>query len=226
MNYSCLIVKVERTAKVERVLKRRKINLSSDFKNFFCVSNKVFSDADIKKIKNGKNILENKKLAINKFSHLEIDFLLSEKFAANNKIDAEKKILDARNEIIDLNYILVQEPIDLNKKVYAFKLIEDVLKNKKFIKANTKYKKGMPLLYVGETSKDIYYRFNQHLDKIKSSKFMYEYGIRDFEISNWSDNIIEITNINPLGLNCFNSKFFEREIALKLRELGYGVWFN
>jgi hypothetical protein len=229
MNYSCLIVKVRRSKRVDSLLEIRRINVSSNFRNVYCVTNKVYSDEEIEKIKNDTYFERQKKLKINNFKHSNIDYELSGQFKADNKIDASNKILEARDfvEMKD-RWFLVQNPPQENRQVYAFQLSNEVLSVGNFVNANPNYKKGKLLLYIGETSQTIEDRFFQHIDENHrlAAQFMHRYGVKDLKKANWTPNILKVTNINPENKNAFNSKYFERKIALKLRELGYGVWFN
>jgi hypothetical protein len=229
MNYSCLIVKVKRTNWVDIFFENRNINVPSNFRNVYCVTNRVYSDNEIVVIKNDNYKEKQKKLAINRFSHSYIDYELSCQFKADNKIDALNNILKARNFVAIKNkWILVQNSPQKNRQVYAFQLSKEILLENRFIKANPNYISGKPLLYIGETSKTIEERFLQHIDENHklAAQFMQSYGLKDFIKANWTPNILKVTNINPENKNAFNSKYYERKIALKLRELGYGVWFN
>jgi hypothetical protein len=229
MNYSCLIVKVRKTPSVDRLLEIRKINVPSNFRNFYCVTNKVYSDEEIEEIRNDTYAERQKKLAINRFAHSYIDYKSSDQFKADNKIDALNNILKARNFVAIKNkWILVQNSSQKNRQVYAFQLSKEVLSENNFVNANPNYKEGKLLLYIGETSKTIEERFLQHIDENHqlAAQFMQSYGLKDFIKANWTPNILKVTKINPEKKNAFNSKYFERKIALKLREFGYGVWFN
>lgn len=229
MNYSCLIVKVKRTPSVDRLLEIRKINVPSNFRNVYCVTNKVYSDEEIEEIKNDTYAERQKKLAINRFLHSYVDYISSAQFKADNKIDATYNILKARNFItVNKKWILVQEKPKSNRQVYVFELTKGVLKEDSFNKANPTYEESKPLLYIGETSKAVFDRFNQHTKNNGrlAARFMKKYGLRNFNNANWTPNIYKETKINPENKNDFNSKYYERKIALKLRELGYGVWFN
>jgi hypothetical protein len=229
MSYSCLIVKVKRTNWVDTLLENRNINVPSNFRNFYCITNKVYSDEEIEEIKNDTYAERQKKLAINRFAHSYIDYKSSDQFKADNKIDALNNILKARNFVaIKNNWILVQNSPQKNRQVYAFQLSKEILLENRFIKANPYYILGKPLLYIGETSKTIEERFLQHIDENHqlAAQFMQRYGLKDFIKANWTPNILKVTKINPEKKNALNSKYYERKIALKLRELGYGVWFN
>lgn len=229
MNYSCLIVKVKRSNRVNRLIEERGLNLPDRFHHFYCVTNKVYSDEEIEEIKNDTNAERQKKLAINRFTHSYVDFKSSAQFNADNKIDATYNILKARNFItVNKKWILVQEKPKSNRHVYAFELTRGVLEEDSFNKANPTYEESKPLLYIGETSKAVLDRYNEHtnINSRLAARFMKKYGVRNFNKANWTPNIYKETKINPENKNDFNSKYYERKIALKLRAKGFGVWFN
>jgi hypothetical protein len=227
MNYSCLVVKIKLTKKVKKIIEENKITPSKAL-NYYCISNKVFSDKDIYKFKNDPKEIDTRKLGIKGFSFIEIDFNLSKEFQANNKIDALNYTLFAKSKKSNADKIFVNKPVLNDRRVYAFLLKKEVLKNKRFLKANPKLNPNLPLLYIGETSKTIEDRFLQHTNENNklAAQIMQRHGVRDFKKANWTPNIYKETNLDPENKNTFNSKYYEREIALKLRDLGYGVWYN
>lgn len=227
MNYSCLVVKIDLTNRVKKIIEENKITPDKAL-NYYCISNKVFSDKDIYKFKNDPKEIDTRKLGIKGFSFIEIDFDLSKEFQANNKIDALNYTFFAKNKKSSADKIFVNKPILNDRRVYAFLLKKEVLKNKRFLKANPNLNPNLPLLYIGETSKTIEDRFLQHTNENNklAAQIMRRHGVRDFKKANWTPNIYKKTNLEPENKNIFNSKYFEREIALKLRKLGYGVWFN
>ena len=227
MNYSCLVVRIDLTNRVKRIIEENEITPSNAL-NYYCISNKVFSDKDIYKLKNDPKEIDTRKLGIKGFSFIEIDFNLSKEFQANNKIDALYNILIAKSKKSYADNFFVNKPIYNDRRVYAFLLKKEVLKNKKFLKANPKLNPNLPFLYIGETSKTIEERFLQHTNENNklAAQIMQRYSVKDFNKANWTPNIYKETNLDPEDKNTFNSKYFEREIALKLRVKGFGVWFN
>ena len=99
---------------------------------------------------------------------------------------------------------------------YVVLLSSEVLKHQKFIKANGAYKAGEPCVYVGMTGLDPDTRFDQHKAGIKSNKYAMKYGIR------LMPEIYEKLNPMPYG----DAQYMEVDLAIRLQQLGYGVWQN
>jgi len=100
--------------------------------------------------------------------------------------------------------------------VYVIELDKDVLYEPKFKKANPNYKTGMPCVYVGMTGHDPDHRFDQHKAGIKANKYAHRYGLR------LMPEISEKLNPMPYG----DAQDMEVDLAIRLQELGYGVWQN
>jgi hypothetical protein len=100
--------------------------------------------------------------------------------------------------------------------VYVIELSSDVLYEPKFKKANPDYMQGKPCVYVGMTGHDPDTRFDQHKAGIKANKFAHKYGMR------LMPEIYEKLNPMPYG----DAQYMEVDLAIRLREAGYGVWQN
>jgi len=98
--------------------------------------------------------------------------------------------------------------------VYVIELDKAVLKEPKFRRANPEYDPAKPCVYVGMTGLTVRQRFTNHRKGIKSNRFAHRYGIR----------------LLPALYECFNpmpyegAREMEVELAVGLREEGYGVW--
>lgn len=98
--------------------------------------------------------------------------------------------------------------------VYVIELDRAVLKESRFRRANPEYDPGKPCVYVGMTGLTVQQRFANHRKGVKSNRFAHQYGIR----------------LLPELYECFNpmpyegAREMEVELAVGLREEGYGVW--
>ncbi|UCF76012.1 MAG: hypothetical protein JSU71_01430 [Betaproteobacteria bacterium] len=98
--------------------------------------------------------------------------------------------------------------------VYVIELDRAVLKEPRFRRANPEYDPGKPCVYVGMTGLTVQQRFANHRKGVKSNRFAHQYGIR----------------LLPELYECFNpmpyegAREMEVELAVGLREEGYGVW--
>ena len=98
--------------------------------------------------------------------------------------------------------------------VYVVELSKDVWYEARFRKSNPDYELGKPFVYVGMTGLDPDTRFDKHKAGIKSNRYVRQYGLR----------------LLPKLYECFNpmpyegAREMEVELAIGLREQGYGVW--
>jgi hypothetical protein len=98
--------------------------------------------------------------------------------------------------------------------VYVVELSSDVLYEPRFRKANPDYVSGKPCVYVGMTGLNPDLRFDKHKAGIQSNRFVFEYGRRLLP------ELYELYNPMPYHGACE----MEVELAISLREAGYGVW--
>ncbi|TXL65280.1 hypothetical protein [Zeimonas arvi] len=98
--------------------------------------------------------------------------------------------------------------------VYVVALSVRVLDEPRFRKANPAYRPGMPCVYVGMTGLDPDRRFDRHKAGIKANRFVTEYGLRLLP------ELYEVYNPMPYEA----AREMEVELAVALREAGYGVW--
>jgi hypothetical protein len=98
--------------------------------------------------------------------------------------------------------------------VYVVLLSPDVLYESRFKRCNPDYDPAKPCVYVGMTGLDPDDRFDKHKAGIRSNRYVREYGVR----------------LMPELYECYNPMLYEAardmevELAIALRENGYGVW--
>ena len=98
--------------------------------------------------------------------------------------------------------------------VYVVLLSKDVLYEARFLRCNPDYDPTKPCVYVGMTGLDPDSRFDKHKARIRSNRFVKQYGLK----------------LVPELYECYNpmpyeaAKEMEVELAIGLREAGYGVW--
>ncbi|MES2353163.1 MAG: hypothetical protein V4568_01975 [Pseudomonadota bacterium] len=98
--------------------------------------------------------------------------------------------------------------------VYVIELSKEVLYERRFKKANRDYIIGKPCVYVGMTGLDPDVRFDKHKAGIQSNRYVREFGLRLLP------DLYEIYNPMPYD----GARDMEVELAIGLREEGYGVW--
>jgi hypothetical protein len=98
--------------------------------------------------------------------------------------------------------------------VYVVELSDQVWNEARFRKANPDYVLGKPFVYVGMTGVDPDVRFDKHKAGIQSNRYVRDYGLR---------LLSELYAVfNPMPYD--GARDMEVELAIGLREKGYGVW--
>ena len=98
--------------------------------------------------------------------------------------------------------------------VYVIELSPQVLQEARFRRANPDYDATKPCVYVGMTGLTPEVRFERHKAGVKANRFVQRYGER----------------LLPKLYECYNpmpyegAREMEVELAIALREAGYGVW--
>ena len=98
--------------------------------------------------------------------------------------------------------------------VYVVLLSKDVLREAKFRKCNPGHDPAKPCVYVGMTGLNPDDRFDKHKAGIRSNRFVQLYGQRLLP------ELYECYNPMPYAA----AREMEVELAIALREQGYGVW--
>jgi len=98
--------------------------------------------------------------------------------------------------------------------VYVIELDRAVLLEPRFRKANPEYDPAKPCVYVGMTGLTPAERFAKHKQGVKANRFAQRYGVR------LRPDLYEYLNPMPY----VGAQEMEVELAVGLREEGYGVW--
>jgi hypothetical protein len=98
--------------------------------------------------------------------------------------------------------------------VYVILLSKDVLFEPKFQRCNPRDDSAKPCVYVGMTGLNPDDRFDKHKAGIRSNKFVRLYGLR------LVPDLYECYNPMPYEA----ARDMEVELAIGLRDKGYGVW--
>ena len=105
-------------------------------------------------------------------------------------------------------------PARHHHNVYVVELSPEVLQEARFRRANPDYDVMKPCVYVGMTGLSPDDRFDKHKAGVKSNKYVRLYGLRLLP------ELYEIYNPMPYE----GAREMEVELAIGLREEGYGVW--
>ena len=98
--------------------------------------------------------------------------------------------------------------------VYVVELADAVWNNGRFRRANPGYELGKPFVYVGMTGLDPDVRFDKHKAGIQANTFVRDFGVR------LRPELYAVYNPMPYHA----AVEMEVELAIALRERGFGVW--
>ena len=98
--------------------------------------------------------------------------------------------------------------------VYVVELSDAVWNEARFRKANPDHQLGKPLVYVGMTGLDPDLRFDRHKPDIQANRYVRDFGLRLLPA------LYAVYNPMPYD----GAREMEVELAIGLREAGYGVW--
>ncbi len=98
--------------------------------------------------------------------------------------------------------------------VYVVELADGVWNEPRFRKANPDYVPGKPFVYVGMTGIDPDLRFDRHKAGVQANRYVRDYGLRLLP------PLYRMYNPMPYE----GAREMEVELAIGLRESGYGVW--
>jgi len=98
--------------------------------------------------------------------------------------------------------------------VYVVQLSDRVWNEPAFRKANPAHDIVKPCVYVGMTGLDPDLRFDRHMAGVQANRFVLKYGLR------LMPELYEVYNPMPYEA----AREMEVELAIGLREAGYGVW--
>lgn len=98
--------------------------------------------------------------------------------------------------------------------VYVVELSDRVWNERRFRLANPEHRLGQPLVYVGMTGLDPDTRFDKHKAGIRANRYVRDHGLRLLP------QLYEVYNPMPYE----GAREMEVELAIGLRERGFGVW--
>ena len=110
--------------------------------------------------------------------------------------------------------MVTRRPRSHHYNVYVIKLSDAVWNIARFREANPDHVLGKPFVYVGMTGLDPDLRFDRHMAGIQSNRYVREFGVRLLP------KLYEVFNPMPYD----GARDMEVELAIGLREQGYGVW--
>jgi hypothetical protein len=110
--------------------------------------------------------------------------------------------------------MVTRRPRRHHYNVYVVELSDAVWNVARFRAANPSYVLGRPFVYVGMTGLDPDLRFDRHKAGIQANRYVRDYGLRLLP------QLYAVYNPMPYD----GARDMEVELAIALREKGYGVW--
>ena len=110
--------------------------------------------------------------------------------------------------------MVTRRPRGHHYNVYVVELSDAVWNSAKFREANPGHVLGKPFVYVGMTGLDPDVRFDRHKAGVQANRYVREFGLR------LVPKLYEVYNPMPYH----GAAEMEVELAIALREAGYGVW--
>lgn len=98
--------------------------------------------------------------------------------------------------------------------MYVVQLDDTVMNDRRFARANPDWDATRPCVYVGMTGLTPELRFARHKAGVKANRYVLEYGLRLLPQL--------YAYANPMPYQA--AREMEVELAIGLRESGYGVW--
>lgn len=241
MKYGCAVTRMRKTKKIQEALKLKGLTESQiKFAKVWRFSNRVYTEDQLKEFelqadlekedRNYELLFEERGISSASMKYYASKYTAS--LMCDNKIDA---VLAREAEVHRLlgkqtGSVTIQK-LERNHCVYAFRLNDNILDEKKFIEANPQLDQVVELVYVGMTSKSREERFYQHINapeegKDLGAKFVRKYGIRSFDKANASSDLL-FNKQYPIDKLTFGEALnTERYFGETLKSKSIGVWWN
>ena len=241
MKYGCAVTRMRKTKGIREALQLK--GLSDEqirFAKVWRFSNRVYSEKQLnqfnaqselnKEDRDYELLFEERGISEHSMKYYASKY--TERLMCDNKIDA---VLAREAEIHRLQgkqtgAVTIQK-LERNHSVYAFRLSEDVVGEKKFREANPELEQFDEIVYVGMTSKSREVRYNQHITAPETgrdlgAKFMRKYAIRSFEEADATTDLFQNQHYPFEDLTYGEALNTERFYGENLKSRFCGTWWN
>lgn len=241
MKYGCAVTRMRKTKKIREALKLKGLTDSQiKYAKVWRFSNRVYTENQLKEFevqgelqKEDRNydlLFEERGISSASMKYYASKY--TERLICDNKIDA---VLAREAEVHRLlgkqsGSVTIQK-LERKHCVYAFRLNEGVLEEKKFADANPELDHIQDLIYVGMTSKNREERYLQHLrapdgGKDLGAKFVRKYGVESFAKANASYDLLRNRQYPIDNLTYGEALNTERYYGQNLKCKTCGTWWN
>ena len=239
--YGCAVTRMRKTKAIRKALKLKGFTDEQiKYAKVWRFSNRVYSEEQLEDFKSQSQQPKDDRVYESLFQERGISKSSMKYYAPNytarlmcdNKIDA---VLAREAEVHRLlgkqsGSVTIQK-LERNHSVYAFRLSEDIVGERKFREANPNLEQLDNLVYIGMTSKRREERFIQHMNAPENgrdlgAKFMRKYGYDSFEEADATDQLFKNRQYPYERLTYGEALNTERYYGENLKSVGCGTWWN
>ena len=241
MKYGCAVTRMRKTSKIREALRLKGLSDSQiQFSKVWRFSNRVYTEDQLKKFSLQQDLEKDDRdyellFEENGISAYTMKFYASkytESLMCDNKIDA---VLAREAEVHRLlgkqsGSVTIQK-LERNHRVYAFRMLEDVMGEGKFRDANPELERFEDLIYVGMTSKSREERHFQHINAPEDSRdlgarYMRKYGVRPYTEADVTLELFTNPQYPHDKLTYGEALNTERYYGDRLKSDNCGTWWN
>lgn len=241
MKYGCAVTRMRKTSKIREALRLKGLSDSQiQFAKVWRFSNRVYTEEQLNKFSLQQDLEKDDRdyellFEENGISEYSMKFYATkytESLICDNKIDA---VLAREAEVHRLlgkqsGSVTIQK-LERNHRVYAFRMLEDVVGEGKFRDANPELERLEDLVYVGMTSKSREERYLQHINAPEDgrdlgAKYMRKYGVRPFSEADATLELFTNPQYRHDKLTYGEALNTERYYGENLKSTSCGTWWN
>ena len=239
--YGCAVTRMRKTKRIREALKLKGLTDEQiKYAKVWRFSNRVYTEEQLEDFKSQSQLPKDDRDYESLFQERGISESSMKYYAPNytarlmcdNKIDA---VLAREAEVHRLlgkqsGSVTIQK-LERNHSVYAFRLSEDIVGERKFREANPNLEQLDNLVYIGMTSKRREERFIQHMNAPENgrdlgAKFMRKYGYDSFEEADATNQLFKNRQYPYERLTYGEALNTERYYGENLKSVGCGTWWN
>jgi hypothetical protein len=239
--YGCAVTRMRKTKRIREALKLKGLTDEQiKYAKVWRFSNRVYTEEQLEDFKSQSQLPKDDRDYESLFQERGISESSMKYYAPNytarlmcdNKIDA---VLAKEAEVHRLlgkqsGSVTIQK-LERNHSVYAFRLSEDIVGERKFREANPNLEQLDNLVYIGMTSKRREERFIQHINAPENgrdlgAKFMREYGVKSFSEADATEELFRNRQYPHEKLTFGEALNTERYYGENLKSKSCGTWWN
>ena len=239
--YGCAVTRMRKTKAIRKSLKLKGLTDEQiKYAKVWRFSNRVYTEEQLECLKSQSQLPKDKRdyellfqeRGLSKSSMKYYAPNYTDRLRCDNKIDA---VLAREAEVHRLlgkqsGSVTIQK-LERNHSVYAFRLSEDIVRERKFREANPNLEQLDDLVYIGMTSKERQVRYAQHMNAPEAgrdlgAKFMRKYGLDCYEEADATIKLFKNRQYPHDKLTYGEALNTERYYGENLKSKCCGTWWN